>query len=588
MRKAITGAAAIIGCLLLVLASRTVIAQQPSIEDTFRLAQAIETEFAEVETVRLEGSCQSWRSALSYLRYAVSLATSEKSTAFNAAAKAEYRTRLAEATARPCPPQLARPAPPAAKPVTATAVVSPKPLPRTVTLESLRLELAEACGARFDPARERLIAALDRAIRLETNPVRRRDLESDRAVVQRLKVPRCPSEGSATSATPPTPRQSFDALVDQLNDACGDSWSVLRLRTLAALDAAIAAERNPQELRNLNAGRTALLRRDPPPCQTATAEESYDDDGILVWFVASTYFNRDLLASEQARLAGNCARRSAMLKSAKEALALMRSMGDTVPSPLSFIGRLAAQELRPCPDPQNRVAASQVPVAHAPMSVPPSGSTVLMGPQKTARNCTSIDRSLEKGELTCRCLGKAQTLGIRGSNPYEARSSICNAAIHAGVLPQSGMGMVRVIPVTRAEAALGRMRNGIEPGNWDYGFENAFTVAAGGADPDDARPFDSRTMTGTFDTDLGPMVLLGGRGTFGRRNVSTITPTRIAGPVLEADWEEPNPLNMSACADGRYRGRLRFVFTRGGFTGLYARCDNNLNSTWNGTRRKTR
>jgi hypothetical protein len=458
--------------------------------------------------------------------------------------------------------------------------------------QDLLRELDEACGAYLNSARDSYIAELNQAINLEANPEQRRDLETDRSIAQRIRVPSCRSGETATSPPPPTPRQSLDALIGQLNDACGDEWSVLRLRTLAALDAAIAAEPSAQEISNLNGARAALLRRDPPACLSEPVEEAFEDDGLLAWFVASHYFERDLLAAERARLGGNCRLRNSRLNSAKEYFALMRSLGDSMPNGVTSAARLAAQELRPCPVPNDRPSASPAPVAqspaaNAPLSIPPTGSTALAGPPGPARNCTSIDRSQERGELTCRCLGRAQTLSIWGNNPYEARSAICNAAIHAGVLPQHGMGMVRVIPASGARAAVGRPRNGIEPNNWDYGFENAFTVAAGGADPDDALPFDSRFMTGSFDTELGPMVLVGGRGSFGRSNLSTITPTRIAGPVLEADWEEPNPLNMSACADGRYRGRLRFVFTRDGFSGLYARCDNNLNSTWNGTRRIT-
>lgn len=147
--------------------------------------------------------------------------------------------------------------------------------------------------------------------------------------------------------------------------------------------------------------------------------------------------------------------------------------------------------------------------------------------------------------------------------------------------------MVRVIPVARGQAALGTLRNGISSGNWDFGFDNAFTVAAGGADPDDARPADPRWMSGTFDTELGPMVLVNGRGSYGRSNRGSITPMRLAGPVLEAAWEHPE-LPMGACTDGRIRGRVRFVFEAAGFSGLWASCDGAMHSTWNGTRRKSR
>lgn len=85
---------------------------------------------------------------------------------------------------------------------------------------------------------------------------------------------------------------------------------------------------------------------------------------------------------------------------------------------------------------------------------------------------------------------------------------------------------------------------------------------------------------------MGPMVLVNGRGSYGS-NQGSIVPLRIAGPVLEATWEESN-VPISACSDGRIRGWVRFVFNSGGFTGLWAKCENALDSTWNGTRRKSR
>jgi hypothetical protein len=458
-----------------------------------------------------------------------------------------------------------------------------RPLPRTVTLESLRVELADACGAKFHPARETLVAALDRAIRLERDPSQRRNLQTDRAVVEGLKAPPCAPQASAATAAGSSPRKVFDALIEELNDSCGDAWSVLRLRSLAALDAALAAERDPEQLRNLTAARMALLRWERPECPFESDVDGSDDD-ILIWFVASSYFDRDLLASEQARAAGDCRKRAAMLLGAKEALAVMRAMGDSVPSSLARAARLAAEELRPCHETQPAVAAAPAPVAGAGTPPPSDRSAAPASVARPVRNCTAIDRSVETGELTCRCLGQAQTLSVWGSNPYRAQSSICNAAIHAGVLPRSGMGMVRVIPAAGGRATVGRPRNGIEPSNWDYGFDNAFTVAPGGADPDEAPPFDPRHMSGSFDTELGPMTLAEGRGTFGRGNAYTITPTRIAGPVLEAVWEQAGA-PLAPCDDGRVRGRLRFVFTSTGFSGLYAKCEDNLNSTWNGTRR---
>lgn len=516
-----------------------------SAQGIFDYTQEIESRFAKVETHRMRGECGLRDQRLASLRNFLDAFLAPGSRGLTEAGKEEYRTRLAEAAARPCPPQVGRPAPatapapvaPAPAPAVAAATVA-APLPRTVTLEDLRLELAEACGARFDPARERFIAALDRAIRFETHARLRRYLEIDRAAVQRLKVPPCPS-GQTTTARAGTER-------------------FFRM----------------QRFHN-----------------------------------SANIFSAQMQTAESARWAGDCERRARALDAAWAALLAMQQSGYTPPTRRYDEEVAREQEGRPCPDPLNRTAvrptpdpvapARQVPPPRnpvmspsgtnrpAPMSVPSGSSASLSAPALPVRNCSAIDRAREPQALTCRCLGREQYLSIWGSNPYRSGSAICNAAIHAGVLPASGMGMVRVVPTGRGAAALGTTRNGIASGNWDFGFDNAFTVAAGGADPDDALPADPRWMSETFDTELGPMVLTNGRGTYGRSNAGTITPTRIAGPVLEAIWDHPS-LPMGACADGRYRGRVRFVFTGAGFTGLWASCENALNSTWNGTRRKAR
>lgn len=529
-----------------------VLALSASAQDMLTYPQEIENRFAEVETYRLQGICELRDKRLSDLRNFLTPFLFASSKGFTEAGKEEYRTRLREAAARPCPPQAARPTPapatapapaPAPAPAIAAAPAVASPLPRTVTLEDLRLQLAEACGATFDPARERFIAALDRAIRFETNPQLRRYLEIDRTAVQRLKVPACPS-GQTTSA---------------------------------------------------RAGSERFFR-------------------MQRFHNSANIFADHMQKAEKARWEGDCARRATELDAAWAALVSMQDTGYSPPTQRHDAELIREQEGRPCPDPLNRLAAKPAPaappkgVARPAPAAPPRRGTVMTGPGSlppgpasppanpaaplsrplaSAPNCSEVDRAKQPQALTCRCLGQEQYLSTWGSNPYRSSSAICNAAIHSGVLPRSGMGMVRVIPVARAQAALGTLRNGISSSNWDFGFDNAFTVAAGGPDPDDARPADPRWMSGTFDTELGPMVLVGGRGSYGRSNRGSITPTRIAGPVLEAAWEQPD-MPISACTDGRIRGRVRFVFNSGGFTGLWATCDNAMNSTWNGTRRKSR
>ncbi len=205
-----------------------------SAQDIFTFTQEIETRFAEVETLRLNSNCPLCGRRLDDLSVFLAPFLFNMSKVFTERGKLEYRERLAEAAARTCPPQIIQPKPtPAISPPVilppVVAAPSPAPLPRTVTLKDLRFELAEACGARFDPARERFIAALDRAIRFETNPRQRRYFEIDRAAVQRLKVPPCTSTRTASTESGADRwfrMQRFNRFVEVFNDKRPDSRSL--------------------------------------------------------------------------------------------------------------------------------------------------------------------------------------------------------------------------------------------------------------------------------------------------------------------------------------------------------------------------
>ncbi len=98
-----------------------------------------------------------------------------------------------------------------------------------------------------------------------------------------------------------------------------------------------------------------------------------------------------------------------------------------------------------------------------------------------------------------------------------------------------------------------------------------------------APPQPRSAMTGTFDTDLGVLVLAGNEGTYSTLN-GRVTVTGIAGDVMDGTWT--TSWSTQRCADGAYRGHFRFTFDPAGFTGAYGFCDGPPTAgVWNGTRR---
>ena len=425
----------------------------------FETTQRIETAFADVETLRMRGDCAARARKLSDLAGYLVPFIAGGDTGFSAAAKAEYRERLSEATLRPCPPRR-DPPPPAVTP----------PLPATVTLDDLSAEYLAACGAAFEPARARYVAALDRAITRERDPARRARLAALRSGALAASYRSC----NPQPATGPAPRDEIAGLAGELEAACGDQWSVLRLRLLGALDRAIAVEGNAQRVRDFESARKVLLRRDPPPCvqPAAPAGESIRQfHRRQRWQTAAGDFERELFQAERARFAGTCAARAQRLAAARAALARMGKSGYVPPTPGTHAARLREQERRACPPP-GAAAGAKPPTLPA-----PTPRTAAARRPARAPDCENVFESQARSGrgMTCRCNGIEQFLMTWGSNPYRGGSAICNAAIHAGVLPANGVGVVTIQRVAGAKAALGSERNGISTYNMDFGYESAFT-----------------------------------------------------------------------------------------------------------------
>lgn len=71
------------------------------------------------------------------------------------------------------------------------------------------------------------------------------------------------------------------------------------------------------------------------------------------------------------------------------------------------------------------------------------------------------------------------TIGIfvYGTDVYSGDSNVCQAAVHAGVIPASG-GDVRVVGLPGQEEYVGSTQNGITSAAWSLGYETSFRVEA--------------------------------------------------------------------------------------------------------------
>lgn len=281
--------------------------------------------------------------------------------------------------------------------------------------------------------------------------------------VARATTPATPAVAQAPA--PPSPWSEGNGLAGEISRACGDDWSVLRLRLLAALDRAIAVEREPNSRAALVETRADILRRDPPPCGKPRTTSGIDRlRGLTAWQAAAGDFDRELLSAERARFAGSCADRTRHLGLSRGALERMLQSGYSPATPGNQAARISEQAARGCTPKQNGTTAAALPPGKIPM-------------------CKNKDtEQIRSGHaITCRCARVEQYLSVWGSNPYRADSTICNAAVHAGVIPPNGVGVVRLVPVPQAKTALGTMRNGISTSNWDYDTANGFTFSAGGS-----------------------------------------------------------------------------------------------------------
>ena len=82
------------------------------------------------------------------------------------------------------------------------------------------------------------------------------------------------------------------------------------------------------------------------------------------------------------------------------------------------------------------------------------------------------------GQATCSCAAGAATGSVWGSDIYTTDSSICGAAVHAGVIPASG-GKVTVSSAPGCQTYAGTTRNGITTSDW-WPYKDSFYFAGKG------------------------------------------------------------------------------------------------------------
>ena len=120
-------------------------------------------------------------------------------------------------------------------------------------------------------------------------------------------------------------------------------------------------------------------------------------------------------------------------------------------------------------------------------SAPTAGSRASIGASAAPENdCPASMRAYRTAStpLSCRCSAQATASGaVYGSDIYTDDSSVCRAALHAGVISPAG-GTVTVISAPGRAFYDGVPRNGVSSSNWaayDYSFR--FGVVQGGARP---------------------------------------------------------------------------------------------------------
>jgi outer membrane protein OmpA-like peptidoglycan-associated protein len=121
-----------------------------------------------------------------------------------------------------------------------------------------------------------------------------------------------------------------------------------------------------------------------------------------------------------------------------------------------------------------RFAAAVPAPAAAPAVVPsrpPAASTASVCPDNFAAYAETTD------PVACGCTAEATALGsVWGMDVYTADSSVCRAALHAGVVAKSG-GAVTVLPEAGRQAYPGVTRNGVSSSNHGA-YRSSFRFAA--------------------------------------------------------------------------------------------------------------
>jgi hypothetical protein len=133
-------------------------------------------------------------------------------------------------------------------------------------------------------------------------------------------------------------------------------------------------------------------------------------------------------------------------------------------------GLLEAPAAQPSPSP------AMPPPAPAPASPPrvsvlPPPSPVI---DAALPDCPGRVDAVDARMLTCNCSARATTLGeVHGTMIYTSASSICRAALHAGVIPADG-GTVRTLMLQAPAAYRASLANGVQSGERRSG-QTAFT-----------------------------------------------------------------------------------------------------------------
>lgn len=88
------------------------------------------------------------------------------------------------------------------------------------------------------------------------------------------------------------------------------------------------------------------------------------------------------------------------------------------------------------------------------------------GPRK-GDECPARFDQLTSDERSCSCAANVDERPVWGSGPYTTDSSICAAAVHAGVINANTGGKVRAVLKPGCGRYVGTRRNGIETRSWN-------------------------------------------------------------------------------------------------------------------------